>query len=196
MNCSQVDLKAYTLGETTEEGRRQIENHAAACAECREELARLAATRDSLLMLRDEEMPRRIAFVSDKVFEPSWWQRVWNSGPKLGFASAAMLSVALLANVWMRPTPVAAQGVSQADLARTEVRLQKEMDARMEATLTKAVADSEARQTKRTAAMLETAAKEYQVERRMLSATAGSYDMLYKQVLAAYRANSQLGAGQ
>lgn len=196
MNCSSMDLKAYTLGEATEEERRQIETHATACAECREELARLTAARDCLLMLRDEEMPRRIAFVSDKVFEPNWWQRLWNSGPKLGFASAAMISAALLVSALMRPAAVAGPAVSQADLARTEARIQQEVNARLEATLTKALADSELRQTKRTAAMLETAAKEVQVERQTLTATANSYDMLYKQVLAAYRTNSQLGDGQ
>ena len=196
MNCSSMDLKAYTLGEASEEERRQVETHAPACAECREELARLTAARDCLLTLRDEEMPRRIAFVSDKVFEPRWWQRLWNSGPRLGFASAAMLSAALLANALMRPAAVAGPTVSQAELARTETRIQREVNARVEATLTKAVADSEIRQTKRTAAMLESAAKELQVERRMVAASAGSYDMLYKQVLTAYRTNSQLGDGQ
>ena len=43
---------------------------------CREELARLRLTLDALSTLREEEMPRRIAFVSDKVFEPRWWQSV------------------------------------------------------------------------------------------------------------------------
>jgi hypothetical protein len=43
-------------------------------------------------------VPRRISFVSDPVFEPSWWQRFLSTGPKLGFASAAMLSMAILAH--------------------------------------------------------------------------------------------------
>ena len=31
-------------------------------------------TQTALLSLADEEIPQRIAFVSDKVFEPRWWQ--------------------------------------------------------------------------------------------------------------------------
>ena len=54
--------------------------------------------------------PRRISFVSDPVFEPTWWQRFMSSGPKLGFASAAMLSMAIVAHgLAMRPQAVTVQ---------------------------------------------------------------------------------------
>ena len=194
MNCS-MDLKAYIVGEVTEEEHRQIETHALACAECREELERLALTRDSLLLLRDEEMPRRIAFVSDKVFEPNWWQRLWNSGPRLGFASAAMLSAALLVHAFVRP-PVN-PALSQTELAQTEAQIEKEVGARVQGTVAKAVADSEVQQEKKTAAMLETAAKRFDVERRnLLSVAAGNSDMLYKQMVWTLRTSGQLGGGQ
>ena len=38
---------------------------------------RCGVTLDALSTLREEEIPRRIAFVSDKVFEPRWWQKLF-----------------------------------------------------------------------------------------------------------------------
>jgi hypothetical protein len=55
----------------------------------------------ALRSLPDAEVPRRIAFVSDKVFQPSPWVRFfdgfWNSTARLGFATAALLAVAAIA---------------------------------------------------------------------------------------------------
>ena len=92
MSCAsnEIDLKAYVLGEAPQEERRAVELHLKSCPTCQEEAARLGFLQSSLLALRDEEVPRRIAFVSDKVFEPSWLQRFWQSGARLGFASAAL----------------------------------------------------------------------------------------------------------
>ena len=107
MSCSPFDLRDYAFDELTEKERREVELHVRTCDGCREELQRLHLTQSALLALRDEEIPQRIAFVSDKVFEPSplrrWMQSVWRSGPRLGFASAAMLSAALLLSAWLRP---------------------------------------------------------------------------------------------
>ena len=74
------ELLELTIGKLTRWAswiaatRREAEAHAAACSDCREELATLRLTLDALSTLREEEIPRRIAFVSDKVFEPRWWQ--------------------------------------------------------------------------------------------------------------------------
>jgi anti-sigma factor RsiW len=96
MNCSQFDLKGYVLGELTAAERSGVEGHLKACRTCGEEMERLRLTSTALASLGDEELPRRIAFVPDGVFEPKSWARWWNSGPRLGFASAAMLSLAIL----------------------------------------------------------------------------------------------------
>ena len=96
MSCSQFDLKAYFLGEPGAAGRGAVEEHLKACTACREELDRLRLTGAALASVPDEEMPHRIAFVSDKIFEPRGWARFWNSAPRLGFASAAMLSAAII----------------------------------------------------------------------------------------------------
>ncbi len=100
MNC-EIDLKSYVLGEATRQGRSAVEDHVRGCQSCREELDRLNLTRSALASLEDEEIPRRISFVSDRVFEPRWWQTMWRSGPVMGFASAALLSAAILVR-WFR----------------------------------------------------------------------------------------------
>ena len=136
MSCSPFELKEYFLQELAEPQQRQVEAHIRTCESCREELDRLRLTEAALFALRDEEIPRRIAFVSDAVFEPSPWRRAlaafWNSGPRLGFASAAMLSAALIVFAVHRPAPApvvnipapavqtaaAAPAVSDADIQR------------------------------------------------------------------------------
>ena len=74
MSCPEFDLKGYILKELPRDEARATEAHAAGCEACREELDRLSLTFTALRSMPEEEMPRRIAFVSDKVFEPKWWQ--------------------------------------------------------------------------------------------------------------------------
>jgi hypothetical protein len=109
MSCSPFDLRDYFLQELAgPHQQRQVEAHVKTCAPCREELERLRITETALLCLAEEEIPQRIAFVSDKIFEPSPWRRwlaaFWNSGARLGFASAAMLSASLVVFAF-RPAP-------------------------------------------------------------------------------------------
>src|SRR5215469_10183983 len=100
MSCSPFDLRDYFLKELPGPEGKQVEVHIKTCAACREELERLRMTEAALGSLRDEEMPQRLAFVSDKIFEPSpvrrAWAAFWDSSARLGFASAAMLSAALV----------------------------------------------------------------------------------------------------
>jgi anti-sigma factor RsiW len=114
MNCSPFDLRDYWLEELRPEETRQVETHVAGCQNCREELERLRLTRQALLRLREEEPPRRIAFVSDKVFEPSraarWWSAVWGGAPKLAFGLAMLLAV-FFAGAWAaRPSVTVENG--------------------------------------------------------------------------------------
>lgn len=104
MTCQEFDWKGFALDEITAPERRRMEEHLRACAACGEELEAIRLTMAAMKRLPVMTIPRRISFVSDPVFEPSWWQRFLSSGPKLGFASAAMLSMAILAHgVVMRP---------------------------------------------------------------------------------------------
>jgi anti-sigma factor RsiW len=126
MNCEQCDWKAYALGELDLSARREAEAHAATCAQCREELATLRLTLDAMATLRDEEMPRRIAFVSDKVFEPKWYQRLWSPT----FAGAMVLAAAILVHGFVRPAGSMDDARVQAQVAQA---------------VTKAVAQAEAK---------------------------------------------------
>jgi anti-sigma factor RsiW len=110
---SKPDWKAYALGELNPETRAQAEAHAATCSACSEELAALRLTLDMMSTLREEEIPRRIAFVSDKVFEPRWWQRIFNPT----FASACVIAVAILVHGFVRPVNSDAQVQAQVNAA-------------------------------------------------------------------------------
>ncbi len=122
MSCELHDWKAYALGELDREARQLAETHASACGHCREELAGLRFTLDSLLTLREEEIPRRIAFVSDKVFEPKWWQKMWTPN----FAAACVVGAAILAHGFVRPAaPDNVQLQAQIDTA-----VQRAVDAK------------------------------------------------------------------
>ena len=87
MSCSPFDLRDYFLKELTDPQQRQVEAHVKTCPPCREELERLRLTEAALSALRDEEIPQRIAFVSDKIFEPSPLAPL--DGRILGFRGAA-----------------------------------------------------------------------------------------------------------
>jgi anti-sigma factor RsiW len=110
MSCSPFDLKDYFFEELDGAERKQVEAHVTGCHACREELKRLRLTGTTLLSLREEEIPRRIAFVSDQIFEPSpwrrWWNGFWNTPARLGFGSAALLSAALVVFALTRPAPL------------------------------------------------------------------------------------------
>lgn len=160
MSCSPFDLRDYLLGELAESEHRQVELHARNCGGCHDELERLRITHSTLLALRDEEVPQRIGFVSDKVFEPSplrrAWQALWGSAPRLGFASAAMLSAALVIFTFFRPV-VTAPVVATADTAKIEAQVSQ----RVAAAVDKAVAESEARQARKTAELVAAAEKRF-----------------------------------
>jgi hypothetical protein len=187
MNCklesARPDWKAYVLGEMDSAARRDAEMHAAACSACQDELAGVHVTFDALSTLREEEVPRRIAFVSDKVFEPKWWQMFLRPS----FAAGAVVAAAILAHGMMRP----AQVVGGADAAAIEARVTAEvqqkfaeqMNVAVQQAVTKAVADTEKRDDQRTAQLLSAAEQRY----------SESAEILNKQVAQIYAMNT--GAG-
>ena len=170
MSCPPFDLRDHFLKELTEQESRQVDSHLRNCQACRAEFDALRVTEAALLTLRDEEIPQRIAFVSDKIFEPSplrrWWQSFWSSGARLGFASAAMLSVAILVSALTRPAaaPVAATPAAQVSAAS----IQPEIDRRVAEAVLKATADIEARQAKKTAEVVAALEKRNDVDRQSL----------------------------
>jgi anti-sigma factor RsiW len=189
MTCS-FDLKEYALGESSRDEARRIEAHAAECEACRDELARLQLTRSALMALGDEEPPRRIAFVSDKVFEPRWYRRLWNSAPQLGFLAAAMLACAILVHAFVA-RPVAAPAITA--VVDTQA-IEREVAGRLNDAVAKAVAQSESRQQKRTAELLAAAEQRYELDRRAtMVAVTEQTRLLQKQMANMYVTAANLG---
>ncbi len=180
MDCD-VDLKSYVLGEATSAERDAVNAHIRECPACREELGRLRATQSALMMLREEEPPRRIAFVSDQVFEPSWWRRLLAPHPAYGLAAAGVLAAAIVAHgAMMRP----AARVDQAAIeARVAHQIQQRLDARVQTAVAQAVANVQAQDRDKTAALLAATEKRFTEQRRAdLIAFDENSEILYKRV--------------
>ena len=190
MSCSPFDLRDYFLKELPDSEQRQVEAHVRNCQPCLEELDRLRLTEAALFALREEEIPRRIGFVSDQVFEPSpwrrWWAGLWGSTARLAFASAAMLSIAILVaalrpvaqQIAVRPGP---PPVVQAAISDTEIQ------SRIDNAVAKAVAQVDARQTEKTKQLM----ADLGGARQQLLWAASEFDLYQKraktvQVLANY----------
>jgi len=197
MNCTSIDLKEYFFGETAAGERRLVEEHLHACAVCRDELERLRQTKAALLSVREEEVPRRIAFVSDKVFEPRWYQRFWRSTPRLGFASAALLALAIFAHApWFQPAPQPPRQAG-ADPSAVEARIRQEVAGRIDAAVRQALAESETRQQQKTAELVRAAEQRLAIEHRAdLLAVQENFDVLRKRMSVLYTASADLGARQ
>ncbi len=163
MSCSNIDLKGYFLDEITLAERQAVERHLAACADCRQELDRLELTRTALLSVREEPVPQRIAFVSDKVLEPSWWQRLWQSAPRLAFASAAMLSIAILVHAFTRPAPVVAPALDRAAIQQI---VDERVAAQLHEAVSQALTAAEKRHREETKRLLAAAQERFELQRR------------------------------
>ena len=179
-------LEAYVLGELPKAERIEVERYLASNPEAALEVERLRIVTTALQRLPEEEPPRRIAFVSDKVFEPNWYQRLWNSGPRLAFASAALLAMAIVAHgVMVAPKPaVAVAAVDQADVRR---QVEAEVSRRVDSAMTKAVAEiraeSDAKSRKLVAAALDDAEKKFVFERASdRAAVESKIDIMRKQM--------------
>lgn len=126
MSCSSFDSnpelkpdwKAYVLRELGQDAHRRAEAHLATCSICHEEAATLRLTLDTLSTLREEEIPRRIAFVSDKVFEPRWWQRVFSPT----FAAGCLVAIAILVHGLLRPGQAQVDAAVAKAVAQVEAR--------------------------------------------------------------------------
>jgi len=188
MSCSPFDLRDYFFGELPEEGRRQVDLHTRSCAACREELNQLRSTQAVLLSAPDEEIPQRIGFVSDRVYEPSavlrWWRAFWGSAPRLGFASAAVLSAAILVFAFHRPGPVIL-ATPPVNVAKLQADFSRQMNEAVE----KAVAASDARHEQRTAELLAAATKRFDARREAdIEKVSQNFAILQKYAKLEYRA--------
>ncbi len=182
------DWKSYALGELDTRARHEAESHVAACADCQDELAGLRVTLDAMATLRDEELPQRIAFVSDKVFEPRWYRKLFL---RPSFAAAVLIAAAILVHAFVRPVIAPTNATAQVDTRAIEARVTAEVTARLQnemasvvnTAVTKAVAETEKRDDQRTAQLLSASDRRY----------SDAADFLNKQVTRIYALNT--GAG-
>ena len=174
MSCSPYDLRDYLLDELTPPQQGEVRVHLKSCAPCHTELDALRSTHAALLTVRDEEMPQRIGFVSDKVFEPSplrrWFAGFWTSAARLGFASSALLSAALLVHALRPATPImhspVPPAITQAELdTRIQQAVALQVQAKIDAAVTQAVAETEQRAQKHTTELLAAAQHRLDLER-------------------------------
>jgi anti-sigma factor RsiW len=192
MSCSAINLKDYFFGELPPQDRQTVDLHLASCLKCQEELDALNLTQNALLMVRDEEPPSRIAFVSDKVFEPRWYQSLWSSGPKMAFASSAVLAAAILVHGFeVKRTAVPLTQAAQPAITEAEVA------TRVQDAVQKAVAESEARQSAKLQQVVAHQRKlelGYKADRQEVSET---FRFLRRSIPPNYRAASAItGEGQ
>lgn len=182
MSCSPFDLRDYFLKELPESEQRQVEAHVRNCQPCLEELDRLRLTEAALFALREEEIPQRIGFVSDQVFEPSpwrrWWAGLWGSGARLAFASAAMLSIAILVSA-LRPVGQIAVRPGAPQVVKATIS-DGEIQSRIDNAVAKAVAQVDARQTEKTKQLV----ADLENTRQRLLVAAGEFDYYQRRVNA------------
>lgn len=196
MSCPPFDLRDYYFKDLAENERRLTEVHVKTCAHCREELERLRGTEAALRALPDEEIPQRIGFVSDPVFQPSafrrGWAALWGSAARLGFASAAMLSAALVVFSLTSLTRPAPQAGAPAP-AISRAALQAEVSRRVGDAVAKAVAESEARQARATQELLAVAERRHALETQAMLVRVQEYVDVEKKHLNILRASNDLG---
>ena len=195
MNCAPDDLKDLFFGEIDARERKRVEEHLSACPYCQTEFDRLHLTRTALLSLPEEELPRRIAFVSDKVFDQSWYQRLWNSGPKLGFAAAAMLSCAILVHALIPVAPLQTASVPP-DNASVQAMVQTEVDRRVAMEVKKVAAEFETRGEAKLQRVIAEQRKQFDFDRRAeMVALEAHYTVLQKKLNQMYMANASFPGG-
>jgi anti-sigma factor RsiW len=107
--CDREQLRDFAFDELAAPARGAMERHLAGCEACAAELAQLQLTTAALRVLPDREIPQRIAFVSDKVFEPGlaqrFFDRFWRSSAQVVFASACLMVIAAVIST-MQPGPI------------------------------------------------------------------------------------------
>src|SRR5271166_385345 len=188
MTCP--DIRALLFDSLPEAEKVRLRAHLAGCEACRVEAERLKTTTLALRSVQDEEPPVRIRFVSDRVFEPSWWQRL-NPFASPGLLAHTALTVSTLAAAAVLITTQwagsaahlsAPARAASMDHAAFDQKVQKAVDARLNVAVAQAVRDVEARQDVKFRGML----AEYRQQQQQ------DEENLVKQVEAAWRYEDQL----
>jgi len=193
--CDRADLvRDYAFDELAHAERRSMEQHLTQCADCASELDRLRLTTAALRVLPDQEVPRRIAFVSDKVFERGFLSGVWNSAARLGFASACVLAAGLSFSAYHRQ-PEVRTVVQTADVSRAAI------DEAVNKAVALAVDKAHAEDVRLTKAALDAVDGKYEQQQRNLMIAVSENLAVVKKHQNLYTILSQpdgpgMGAGQ
>lgn len=192
MACAGYDWKGFVLQETVPEERRRMEEHLKSCAACREEVEALGLTLVAVRRLPRQPVPRRLAFVSDPVFELPWWKRMWRTAaPAWGFAGALVIAGAIFAHglLWPPPAPVAR--VDAAEVERlVQAELERQIPARLEAAVKARIAPAAERLEARLAAFEQRVEQKRRADLRDVRA---AFELLQKRINNVYLASAQYG---
>ena len=170
--CDREQLRDFAFDELAAPARAAMERHLAGCEGCSAELAQLQLTTAALRCVTDREIPQRIAFVSDKVFQPSpvsrFFSGFWNSGARLAFASACVIAAAIVFSAYRRPAENHSAAQSAATVALSRDDVSREIDARVNKAVSDAVAQVHAEDARVMKAALESADRKAEQQRRTL----------------------------
>ncbi len=194
MACAEYDWKGFVLQEVPPAERRRMEEHLKGCAACRQEVEALGLTIVAVRQLPQQPIPRRLAFVSDPVFELPWWKRLIRMpAPAWGFASALVIAGAILAHGMLAP-PAPPSAVARLDAAAVEraveAELERQLPARLEAAVRAQIAPAMAEMETRLAAFERRVEAERRADLRDVTA---AFELLQKRINNVYLASAQYG---
>lgn len=192
MPCAEFDWKGFVLQEIGPEERRRMEEHLKSCAACRQEVEALGLTIVAVRRLPQQPVPRRLAFVSDPVFELPWWKRMWRMpAPAWGFAGAVVIAAAIFAHGLLAPLPAPPMRADAAEIRRlVEEELERQMPARVEAAVKAQIAPAAAQLEARLAAFEQRVESERRADLRDVTA---AFELLQKRINNVYLASAQYG---
>ncbi|MCS7043236.1 MAG: zf-HC2 domain-containing protein [Bryobacteraceae bacterium] len=192
MQCADFDWKGFVLQEVPPQERRAMEEHLKACPACSREVEALGLTLVAVRQLPQHPIPRRLAFVSDPVFELPWWKRLWRMpAPAWGFASALVLAAAILGQARLTPPrPEAGGADAQAVERAVRAELERRLPAAVEAALRQQLGPAAARMEARLAEF----EKRMEAQRRAdLRDVTAAFELLQKRINNVYLASAQYG---
>lgn len=192
MPCAEYDWKGFVLQEITPEERRKMEEHLKGCAACRQEVDALGLTIVAVRRLPQQPAPRRLAFVSDPVFEQPWWKRMWRTaGPAWGFAGALAIAGAIFAHGLLAPPPAPPMRADAAEIRKlVGEELERQMPARVEAAVKERIGPAAAQLEARLAQFEQRVEGERRADLRDVTA---AFELLQKRINNVYLASAQYG---
>lgn len=191
MPCVDYDWKGFVLQEIPPAERRRMEEHLKSCAACRQEVESLGLTLVAVRQLPQQPIPRRLAFVSDPVFELPWWKRLWRMpAPAWGFAAACVLAAAIFAHATMAPPPATARYDPAVIEKAVQAELERQLPARLEAAVRTQIAPAMAQLETRLASFEQRVENDRRADLRDVTS---AFELLQKRINNVYLASAQYG---